>query len=315
MKKRQHKWFRNERYKLKLEHSVDNHKTYYSNIFFITKEVDYEYVQKRWNEHWSYWWTDERKWEYLTRKEHGKDYYIYYIGVFNMESILSYQDVSKIYGSKVALDGINLDIPQNSIIGLLGPNGSGKTTLLKLASGLLTPSTGTITSLGNKIGAVTKENIAYQPDRVFLNDWMTVLDLINMMADFFSNFNKEKALDLVKDLHLNPKDRIKTLSKGNKEKVQLIMTMSREVKLYLLDEPIGGVDPAAREYILKTILNNYKENSSIIISTHLILDVEEILTYIIFLKQGHIVRQGNANEIRQNTGMTIDQLFREEFRC
>ncbi|MCR4742432.1 MAG: ABC transporter ATP-binding protein [Treponema sp.] len=232
-----------------------------------------------------------------------------------MESILSYQGLSKIYGSKVALDGINLDIPENSIIGLLGPNGSGKTTLLKLAAGLLTPSTGKISSLGHKIGAVTKENIAYQPDRVFLNDWMTVLDLIHMMDDFFPNFNKNKALDLVKDLHINPKDRIKTLSKGNKEKVQLIMTMSRDVKLYLLDEPIGGVDPAAREYILKTILNNYKENSSIVISTHLILDIEEILTYIIFLKQGHIVRQGIAKDIRQESGMTIDQLFREEFRC
>lgn len=232
-----------------------------------------------------------------------------------MESILTYQNVSKIYGSKIALDNINLNIPQNSIIGLLGPNGSGKTTLLKLGAGLLTPSTGSINSNGNKIGAQTKQYIAYQADKVFINDWMTIKDLILMMNDFFADFQKEKAIDLINDLRLSSKDRIKTLSKGNKEKVQLILTMSRNAKLYLLDEPIGGVDPAARDYILNTILKNYSQNSSVLISTHLIQDIEPILNYIIFLKQGHIIRQGNAETIRQETGMTIDSLFREEFRC
>lgn len=232
-----------------------------------------------------------------------------------MDNLLCYKNVSKIYGTKVALDDINLNIPENSIIGLLGPNGSGKTTLLKLASGLLTPSTGEITSYNHKIGAKTKDLIAYQSDRVFINDWMTVIDLINMMSDFFSNFRKEKAIDLIKDLHIDSKEKIKNLSKGNKEKIQLITTMSRDVKLYLLDEPIGGVDPAAREYILNTILKNYKENASVLISTHLISDIEPILNYIIFLKQGHIVRQGIADDIRTTTGKTIDALFREEFRC
>jgi len=232
-----------------------------------------------------------------------------------MESILTYKNVSKIYGPKVALDDISLELPENSIIGLLGPNGSGKTTLLKLVAGLLTPTQGKVTSCGHKIGAYTKDLIAYQADRVFLNDWMTISDLVNMMTDFFTNFRKDKALDLIKDLNLNPKEKLENLSKGNKEKVQLIMTMSRDVKLYLLDEPIGGVDPAARDYILNTIVKNYKENATVLISTHLIQDVEPVLNHIIFLKQGHIIRQGNADDIRQATGMTIDSLFREEFRC
>lgn len=232
-----------------------------------------------------------------------------------MNNILSFQNITKVYETKVALDDINLDLPENSIVGLLGPNGSGKTTLLKLASGLLTPSHGTITSNGKKINAETKDLIAYQADKVFLNDWMTINDLVNMMADFFTNFKKEKALDLIKELRLNPRERIKSLSKGNKEKVQLILTMSRNVQLYLLDEPIGGVDPAARDYILNTILKNYQENATVLISTHLIQDIEPILDYVIFLKQGHIIRQGKANDIRQTTGKSIDSLFREEFRC
>lgn len=231
-----------------------------------------------------------------------------------MDFVLELENVTKKYGSKTALDEVSLKIPKGSIIGLLGPNGSGKTTMLKLAAGLLTPNSGTITVCGNKPGPKSKLDVAYQPDRVYLNDWMNVEQLIKMMADFYSNFSIEKAVDLLNALKINPKEKLKNLSKGNKEKVQLILTMSREVPLYILDEPIGGVDPAARDYILSTILTNYSENASVLISTHLISDVEQVLNHVIFIKEGRIVRQGDVDDIREQTGMSIDALFREEFR-
>lgn len=231
-----------------------------------------------------------------------------------MDFVLELENVTKKYGSKTALDEVSLKIPKGSIIGLLGPNGSGKTTMLKLAAGLLTPNSGTITVCGNKPGPKSKLDVAYQPDRVYLNDWMNVEQLIKMMADFYSNFSIEKAVDLLNALKINPKEKLKNLSKGNKEKVQLILTMSREVPLYILDEPIGGVDPAARDYILSTILTNYSENASVLISTHLISDVEPVLNHVIFIKEGRIVRQGDVDDIREQTGMSIDALFREEFR-
>ena len=232
-----------------------------------------------------------------------------------MKTVLECKNLTKKYLTKTALDGIDLQVPQGAIVGLLGPNGSGKTTLLKLAAGLLKPTAGEIKVCGLKPGAESKEISAYQPDRVYLNDWMTVQDLVNMMADFYPNFRTEKANEMLKDLKIDSKSKLKTLSKGTKEKVQLILTMSREVPLYMLDEPIGGVDPAARDYILNTIIANYSENATVILSTHLISDIELVLNYVLFLKEGNIIRQGDADQIREEKGMSIDSLFREEFRC
>ena len=232
-----------------------------------------------------------------------------------MNTVLECKNLRKQYGKKIALKNIDLQIPAGSIVGLLGPNGSGKTTLLKLAAGLLTPSSGEIQACGFKPGVESKALVAYQPDKVYLNDWMNVEQLIKMMMDFYPNFNKDKADDMLKRLNIEPDQKLKTMSKGTKEKVQLILTMSRDVNLYILDEPIGGVDPAARDYILNTIINNYKEDATVIISTHLINDVESVLNHIIFLKEGTVVRQGDVDDIRQETGMSIDALFREEFKC
>ena len=232
-----------------------------------------------------------------------------------MNTVLECKNLQKQYGKKVALKNIDLEIPAGSIVGLLGPNGSGKTTLLKLAAGLLKPTSGEIIACGYKPGVESKELVAYQPDKVYLNDWMNVEQLIKMMMDFYPNFNKDKAMDMLKRLNIEPTERLKSMSKGTKEKVQLILTMSRDVNLYILDEPIGGVDPAARDYILNTIINNYKEDATVIISTHLINDVESVLNHIIFLKQGVVVRQGDVDDIREETGMSIDALVREEFKC
>ena len=232
-----------------------------------------------------------------------------------MENILEYKGVSKTYGKKSALKNIDMSLPGGSIVGLLGPNGSGKTTLLKLAAGLLKPSAGKVEVCGFKPGVESKELVAYQPDKVYLNDWMNVDQLIKMMQDFFPNFNKEKAMDMLKRLNIESGERLKTMSKGTKEKVQLILTMSRDVKLYLLDEPIGGVDPAARDYILNTIISNYQEDATVVISTHLISDIEPVLNHIIFLKNGSVTRHGDVDDIRGETGMSIDALFREEFKC
>ena len=232
-----------------------------------------------------------------------------------MDSILEFKNITKKYDNKVALDDISISIPKGSVVGLLGPNGSGKTTMLKLATGLLQPTKGEVFACGLKPGAESKDLVAYQSDKVYLNDWMNVEDLMEMFCDFYTNFNKPKALDMLASLNINPKDKLKEMSKGTKEKVQLITTMCRDVQLYLLDEPIGGVDPAARDYILSTIISNYQEDATVIISTHLIADVEPVLNHILFLKQGRIVRQGDVDEIREETGKSIDALFREEFRC
>lgn len=232
-----------------------------------------------------------------------------------MEPVLELKNITKKYGNKKALDEVTLCIPRGSIVGLLGPNGSGKTTMLKLANGLLQPTSGEIKVCGLKPCAESKDMVAYQSDKVYLNDWMNVMDLISMYSDFYTNFNKVKAFEMLQALNINPKDRLKEMSKGTKEKVQLITTMCRDVQLYLLDEPIGGVDPAARDYILNTIISNYREDATVIISTHLISDVEPVLNHILFLKEGHIVRQGDVDDIRAETGMSIDTLFRDEFRC
>ncbi len=232
-----------------------------------------------------------------------------------MPFVLEYTSVTKKYENKTALKNVSLAVPTGSIVGLLGPNGSGKTTLLKLAAGLLKPNEGNIKVCGLSVGADSKSLVAYQPDCVYLNDWLNVSQLVTMMQDFYSNFNRVKALDMLSRLRIGLKDKLKTMSKGTKEKVQLILTMSREVPLYILDEPIGGVDPAARDYILETIISNTPADSTVLISTHLISDIENVLNDIIFLKDGEVIRQGNAEKTRDATGKSIDELFREEFRC
>jgi ABC-2 type transport system ATP-binding protein len=232
-----------------------------------------------------------------------------------MKNILECKNLTKAFGTKIALDNVTLTIPSGRIIGLLGPNASGKTTFIKLCNDLLTPTSGEILIGGNKPGVETKKIVSYLPERNYLNNWMRVSDILDFFEDFYSDFNTEKAYDMLKSLNINPQDRLKTMSKGTKEKVQLILVMSRKAKLYLLDEPIGGVDPAARDYILDTIIRNYSENSTIILSTHLIYDIEKILDDVIFIKEGKVVLTKTVDEIREESGKSVDSLFREVFKC
>lgn len=229
--------------------------------------------------------------------------------------LLECKGVTKNYPSKMALNFLNLSIERGRIIGLLGPNGSGKTTLIKLISGILTPSSGIISVNGQPIGIETKKMVSYLPERTYLNSWMKVKDIIAFFRDFYDNFNQHKAYDMLKRLNINPNDRLKTMSKGTKEKVQLILVMSRDADLYLLDEPIGGVDPAARDYILDTILSNYNENATVIISTHLIYDIERVLDDVLFIQNGNLIMASSVDEIREQQGKSVDELFREVFRC
>ena len=232
-----------------------------------------------------------------------------------MNPILECRNLNKNYGSKIALSNVNLTLEPGRIVGLLGPNGSGKTTLIKLINGLLTPTSGTILVNGMPIGVDTKKIVSFLPERTYLNNWMKVCDIIDFFADFYSDFDKNKAYEMLQRLHISPADRLKTMSKGTKEKVQLILVMSRNALLYVLDEPIGGVDPAARDYILNTILSNYNENGTILISTHLIADIEQILDDVVLIRQGQVMQAASVDEIRNEKGMSIDQLFREVFRC
>jgi len=232
-----------------------------------------------------------------------------------MSNILECKNVTKVFGAKAALSDVTLNIPRGKIVGLLGPNASGKSTFIKLCNDLLTPTGGEILIDGKKPGIDTKKIVSYLPERNYLNDWMKVSDIIGLFKDFYTDFNEEKAYDMLKRLGINPKDKLKTMSKGTKEKVQLILVMSREAQLYMLDEPIGGVDPAARDYILDTILSNYNENATIIISTHLISDIEKILDEVIFIKDGKIVLTKTVDEIREESGKSVDSLFREVFKC
>jgi ABC-2 type transport system ATP-binding protein len=229
--------------------------------------------------------------------------------------ILTCKNLSKSYGETVALDGVNFEIPKGKIIGLLGPNGSGKTTFIKIAAGLLTESAGSVCVLGNAIGAATKSLVAYLPERNSIPEHFTVGEAVNFYEDFFSDFDRAKAESMLSALRVEKSYKIKTLSKGTKEKVSLIIAMSRDAKLYLLDEPIAGVDPAARDYVIKMIMNNYSPKSTVIISTHLISDVEQILSDFVFIHNGQIVMEGNVDEIRNKEQKSIDQLFREVFRC
>lgn len=232
-----------------------------------------------------------------------------------MSAILECSELTKRFGSKAALSGVNLKIERGQIVGLLGPNGSGKSTLIKLANQLLTPTSGNILIGGMTPGIETKKIISYLPEKTYLNDWMRVHQIIELFTDFYADFKAEKAYDMLKSLKINPDDPLKTMSKGTKEKVQLILVMSRDAELYLLDEPIGGVDPAARDYILQTIINNYNDKATVLISTHLISDIENILDYVIFINQGQVVLTSSVDDIRDAKGKSVDALFREVFKC
>lgn len=232
-----------------------------------------------------------------------------------MTDILKLHHVIKSYGQQTALDDVTFNLPAGKIIGLLGPNGSGKTTLIKLISGLLQPDSGEVVIDGFRPSIDSKKIVSYLPDTTYLNENMTITATLKFFQDFYADFDRERAEKLLADLAIEPSKRIKTLSKGNKEKVQLILVMSRRAKLYVLDEPIAGVDPAARDYILRTIINNYSEEASVIISTHLITDVEPILDEVLFLHKGKITLQGNADDLRFEHGKSIDSLFREHFRA
>ena len=231
-----------------------------------------------------------------------------------METLVC-NDLSKSYGPVKALDHVNLNLEEGKIIGLLGPNGSGKTTLIKLASRLLVPTEGSITICGKEPSPETKAMVSYLPDRNYLPDWMNSGDLLDMFEDFFADFDRARAIEMLESLNIDMKMPLKKMSKGTKEKVQLILTMSRHAKLYLLDEPIAGVDPAARDYILRTIISNYDENATVLISTHLIADVENVLDEAIFLKEGQVVLHQGVDELKESTGKSVDEYFREVFRC
>ena len=229
--------------------------------------------------------------------------------------VLKAENLTKQYQKAKALDGLNLELPKGKIVGLLGPNGSGKTTFIKLAAGLLTPSAGQLRVCGENIGVQTKAMVSYLPDRTYFSRQRKVSEMLDFFQDFYADFDRQRAEKMLSALGISPDARFRTLSKGNQEKVQLVLVMSRRAKLYLLDEPIGGVDPAARDYILNTIISNYDPEATVLISTHLISDVERVLDEFVFLYQGKVIRQGNADETREETGKSLDELFREVFRC
>lgn len=233
----------------------------------------------------------------------------------NTAPILECRGLTKVFSPRVVLSSIDLQVARGRIVGLLGPNGSGKTTLIKLANGLLTPTAGSITIAGMTPGVETKKIVSYLPEKTYLSDGMTVGETLMFFQNFYENFEIDRAFKMLSDLGIGLSERMKTLSKGTKEKVQLILVMSRRAELYLLDEPIGGVDPAARDYILNTILTNYDENATIILSTHLIADIEKILDDVIFINMGKIVLTSSVDEIREGQQKSVDALFREVFRC
>lgn len=232
-----------------------------------------------------------------------------------MKAILECQRLTKRYGNFFALSDLSFTLERGQIIGLLGPNGSGKTTLIKLINGLLVPSDGQIAVNGCAPGVESKKIVSYLPDRDCLPSQIRVKDALTLYSDFYSDFSMERAAKMLDALEIDRHSRLSVLSKGTKEKVQLILVMSRDAQLYVLDEPIGGVDPAARDYILRTILTNYSENATILISTHLISDIENVLDHVLFLKAGHLVLNEAVDEVRTKYGKSVDSLFREVFRC
>lgn len=223
--------------------------------------------------------------------------------------------LTKKYQNKAALSNVNLTLASGHIVGLLGPNGSGKTTLIKILTGAIKDFEGAVAINGKDVGPESKALVSYLPDTAYFSPWMSPLDMISLFKDFYADFDEHKCLEMIKRLGLNEKQKIKTMSKGMIEKFQLCLVMSRDAKLYVLDEPIGGVDPAARDYILDTILTNYSEDATIFMSTHLISDVERIFDTVIFLREGEIVLEGNIDNIRAKEEKSIDQLFREVFKC
>ncbi len=231
------------------------------------------------------------------------------------DNLLEFINVTKKFSNKTALDNVSFAIQPGRIIGLLGPNGSGKSTSIKMINGLLQPDSGQVLIKGNTPSIESKKIISYLPERTYLNDWMTVSQILSFFEDFYEDFDSNRAKEMLTSLGVDENAKLKTLSKGTKEKVQLILVMSRKAELYVLDEPIGGVDPAARDYILSTIIQNYSESSSILISTHLIQDVEKILDDVILINNGQIYMTGSVDDIRSENGISIDNLFREVFRC
>ena len=232
-----------------------------------------------------------------------------------MSILFECKDLRKNYGKNQALKGLNLQIESGRIVGLLGPNGSGKTTLIKLANGLLTKNGGELYIDGKEVGVETKKIVSYLPERTYLDVHSKVKDVIEFFKDFYSDFEENRAYDMLSKLNINPNDKLKTMSKGTREKVQLILVMSRQAKLYFLDEPIGGVDPAARDYILNTIISNYNPEAAVIISTHLISDIEKVLDDVVMIKNGELVMHKKVDEIREEYGKSVDEVFREVFRC
>ena len=232
-----------------------------------------------------------------------------------MSDIVQISGLNKSYGYKQIIKDMNLNLEGGKIIGLLGPNGSGKSTLIKILGGVLKPDSGNVTIDGKQIGIDTKRIVSYLPERTYLSPSMKVREAISMFADFYEDFRTERAEEMLNRLNINLNDTIKSLSKGTREKVQLVLVMSRDALLYLLDEPMGGVDPAAREYILKTILSNYNENACVIISTHLISDVEKVLDQVLFIQNGNVILNSTVDEIRDEKKESVDALFREVFTC
>ena len=231
-----------------------------------------------------------------------------------MSELLRCDHLTKRYGSTVALADVSFTLESGKIVGLLGPNGSGKTTLIKILNGLLTPTDGAVFVDGDQPGPKTRAKVAYLPDNIYLNTWMTVQQIVEYFQDFYADFSAERAYEMLSRLNISPNQRLKTLSKGNKEKVCLILVMSRQAKLYVLDEPIAGVDPAARDYVISTIINNYNPEATVLISTHLIADIEQVLDEVLFIHQGRVLLQKTVDDIRAENGKSVDELFREVFR-
>ena len=232
-----------------------------------------------------------------------------------MSNLVEIKNLTKKYGANIAVNNLTLNLPKGKIIGLLGPNGSGKTTLIKMMNGLLTPTEGTIMIDGNFVGPETKSKVAYLPDRTYLTMNRSIREILEYFQDFYTDFSGERAEEMLKNLGIDPQAKLRTLSKGTREKVQLILVMSRNASLYVLDEPIAGVDPAARDYILRTIINNYNPEATVLISTHLIEDVEQVLDEVIFMRYGQLVLYTSVDNIREEKGKYVDAYFREVFAC
>jgi ABC-2 type transport system ATP-binding protein len=230
-------------------------------------------------------------------------------------AILVCNDLCKRYGRVQALEHVSFQVEPGKIVGLLGPNGSGKTTLIKMANGLIGWDSGELLISGMAPCQATKSLVSYLPERTYLADWMSAGQLLDFFGDFYPDFQRKRAIEMLEHLGIDQSQKIRQMSKGTREKVQLILVMSRQAKLYLLDEPIGGVDPATRDYILNTIIGNYNPEASVVISTHLIADVEQVLDEVIFIDRGHVILQQSVDSIREEQGKSIDQLFREVFRC